>query len=74
MAKRKNQNPKHKAELKATGEVRQKEGADQWGESPIVFIFTSFDIDGPWGLGALQESSWHEFFSKVSSKINLNNY
>lgn len=67
MAKRKNQNPKHNAEVKATGEVRQREGTDKWGESPIVFIFTSFDIEGPWGLRALQESAWYEFFSKIES-------
>ncbi|MFZ4526250.1 MAG: hypothetical protein ACOYOE_12100 [Chlorobium sp.] len=67
MAKRINQKPKHSAEVKASGEVRQREGTDKWGESPIVFIFTSFDIEGPWGLNALQESSWYEFFCKIES-------
>jgi len=65
MAKKNNQRPKHKAALNSTGEVRQKEQTDQWGESPITFIFSSFDLDGPWGKDAFKECAWQEFFRKI---------
>ena len=38
MAKRKNQNPKHSAEDKASGEVRQREGTDKWGECHCFYL------------------------------------
>jgi hypothetical protein len=65
MAKKKNQNPKHTASVKTAGEVRQKEQTDQWGVSPITFIFSTFDIEGPWGLDAFTECMWQEFFKKI---------
>jgi hypothetical protein len=65
MAKKKNQNPKHTANLKTSGEVRQNEQTEQWGESPITFIFSSFDHEGPWGIGAFTECIWQEFFRKI---------
>ncbi len=67
MAKKNNQ-PKHnKNFIKAHPEVRQAEAVAQWDAVTVSFIFSTFDVEGIWGWGALKESDWKEVFYKVEN-------
>jgi hypothetical protein len=55
-----------KSKFKPTGpHIRQTADPDAWHSEPVCLLFSSFDIDGPWGKIAFSECDWREVAEKL---------
>ena len=62
----KNKGPKSKF-TPGGHQVRQTADPEAWKNEPVCFIFSSFDIEGPWGSCVFTECDWREVAEKLES-------
>ncbi len=45
--------------------IRKAEVVDAYKQQQVCFLFSTFDLDGPWGISAIKEHDWIDLFKKI---------